>query len=430
MEKNTKKSLRIFRKLEEVEALFPDLETVFIGYFTDRKNIEFQTYESCASSPKDNSLFTAVIDKNIEDVGIEYRQLNENWRDEFNGQWDWGELTRWIGDVQSPFVDEITSESAERYAKSNSPIGYIIYDGKQDDQENIRKIGTQLGKKYRNQMIFVLLDHSKHWKVTKTLGLDEHQLPGFTIVSNFESYLEVAKAHYPLLYTPGSSYPLYDNTNFTFTITDEKWKEKKSAIDIPTISQHVEAFLHNRLPLLIRSESSSVTEESKKEERSEITVTGSTFNSTVLDLDHDVFLLVHAPWSSKSKTLLKNFRAIASEVQRLDEEAEPENKSTLIFADMDATENDIWPYYYVDDYPTLLLFPKGDKMKTIRCEEITSVEKIKRFLKQNAKSCPLVPNQEIIDEEDARDKRREKMEKKMGIDRSNKKKKYLFEDEL
>ena len=295
--------------MDEIETLMADLDSIFIGHFTDRMNIEFATYESCASSPKEKSLYVAIINPKVEKPKVEYRNFVEDYRDKFSGEWDWGQMSRWMSNVQAPFIDEITSDNAERFVKSKNPYGYIIYDGRTDDTNNMKKIGTSIGKEFRKRMTPVLLDHSKHSKVFNTLGLDATQLPGFTIVAPFPSYDEEAKAHYPLLIgTPQNS------TGNPLVVVDEEWKTRKSTIDTAAISHHIDAFLRNELPLRIRSEPASLTEEALRANELMVPVTGSTFNRTVLDMEKNVLVLFTAPWCSKCKRLRTQLESLAREI--------------------------------------------------------------------------------------------------------------------
>eukprot|EP00770_Monocercomonoides_exilis_P004594 MONOS_4572.1-p1 / transcript=MONOS_4572.1 / gene=MONOS_4572 / organism=Monocercomonoides_exilis_PA203 / gene_product=Protein disulfide-isomerase precursor / transcript_product=Protein disulfide-isomerase precursor / location=Mono_scaffold00123:3428-5111(+) / protein_length=496 / sequence_SO=supercontig / SO=protein_coding / is_pseudo=false len=395
VEKSMKKGLRIFKTKEEVEELYPDFDHMFIGYFEDRKGIEFQTYESVASSPKDGTLFTAVINKNVPKTKVEYVHIEMNFIEKYRGKWDWVHMTRWKSDVEAPFVEEITSDNAKTYMESRKPVGFYFIDGKEDDMEFVKGEATKAAKNFDREVLFVIVDHNKHWRLTKTLGLPATHFPAFTLVAPFPSLDPNAKAHYPLL--PDN--PLL-----------------KPTISPAAVTEHIRSFLNGTLPLKLRSEPVPAEQTGKV-----VKVVGDTFNETILALDKYVFVKFTAPWCHKCKKLAPQFEEIAEELK---------DDKRVVLADFDITENDPWPEYVIDGFPTLLLFPANKKNTPIKCEEFYSIQKVRRFLRENIPDLKIAVDENSIKEEDEREARRAKMEKKMGIDRSREKKKYLFEDEL
>lgn len=100
-------------------------------------------------------------------------------------------------------------------------------------------------------------------------------------------------------------------------------------------------------------------------------VVGRTFDSSVLESPHNVFLEAHAPWCVDCEAISKNVEKLAKHFSGLD---------NLKFARIDASVNE-HPKLQVNDYPTLLLYPAEDKSNPIKVSKKLSLKDMAKFIK-------------------------------------------------
>jgi thiol-disulfide isomerase/thioredoxin len=169
----------------------------------------------------------------------------------------------------------------------------------------------------------------------------------------------------------------------------------------------INKFLNKSLPVNIRS----LPEISEEEQTYPVvTVVGSTFNRTVLNNNNYVFMKFTAPWCHHCKKIKPEFDKIALDHKIM--EFNNKNKGNqIIFGDFDATQNDVWPFYPVNQYPTLFLFSPPDKKQIQKCEYFYSPQKIRRFLNENIPGLELDVDLDIIKKEDEEKEEKERKEK-------------------
>lgn len=101
-------------------------------------------------------------------------------------------------------------------------------------------------------------------------------------------------------------------------------------------------------------------------------VVGRTFDSSVLESPHHVFLEAYAPWCVDCEAISKNIEKLAKHFSGLD---------NLKFARIDASVNE-HPKLKVNNYPTLFLYPAGDKTNPIKLSKKLSLKDMTRFIKE------------------------------------------------
>lgn len=97
-----------------------------------------------------------------------------------------------------------------------------------------------------------------------------------------------------------------------------------------------------------------------------INVVGKTFDDLVLSSPKNVLLEVHTPWCIACETISKQVEKLAKHFKGLD---------SLTFARLDASSNE-HPLLQVLDYPTLLLYPAGDKSNPIKFSTTSSSKEV------------------------------------------------------
>ncbi|XP_010249710.1 PREDICTED: protein disulfide isomerase-like 1-6 [Nelumbo nucifera] len=105
------------------------------------------------------------------------------------------------------------------------------------------------------------------------------------------------------------------------------------------------------------------------------TIVGRTFDDLVLSSPRDVLLEVHTPWCLNCETTNKQIEKLAKHFKKLD---------NLIFAKIDASSNE-HPKLQINDYPTLLFYPSGNKSNPIKLSTKSSLKDLAAFINKNVK---------------------------------------------
>lgn len=105
-------------------------------------------------------------------------------------------------------------------------------------------------------------------------------------------------------------------------------------------------------------------------------VVGKTFEDLVLRTSQNVLLEVHTPWCINCEATSKQVVKLAKHFKDLD---------NLIISRIDLSANE-HPKLQVDDFPTLLFYPSGDKSNPIKLPTKSSLKELAAFIKKNVRS--------------------------------------------
>ncbi|ERM98588.1 protein disulfide isomerase-like 1-6 [Amborella trichopoda] len=106
-------------------------------------------------------------------------------------------------------------------------------------------------------------------------------------------------------------------------------------------------------------------------------VVGKTFDAIVLSSTENVLLEVYTPWCANCEATSKKIEKLAKHFKRLQDK--------LLFARIDASANE-HPKLQIDDYPTLLFYPSGDKMNPIKLSTKSSSKDWASFINKRMKA--------------------------------------------
>ncbi|RWR73400.1 protein disulfide isomerase-like protein 1-5 [Cinnamomum micranthum f. kanehirae] len=104
-------------------------------------------------------------------------------------------------------------------------------------------------------------------------------------------------------------------------------------------------------------------------------VVGKTFDTLVLNSDKNVLLEVYTPWCINCEAVSKQIEQLAKHFEGLD---------SIIFARIDASLNE-HPKLQINDYPSLLFYPSGDKLNPIKLSKKPSLKELVMFINANVK---------------------------------------------
>ncbi|XP_059640516.1 protein disulfide isomerase-like 1-6 [Cornus florida] len=104
-------------------------------------------------------------------------------------------------------------------------------------------------------------------------------------------------------------------------------------------------------------------------------IVGKTLDNLVLSSPKNIILEVHTPWCINCEATSKKVEKLAKHFKGLND---------LIFARIDASANE-HPKLQVDDYPTLLLYPAGDKSNPIKLPTKSNLKDLAALINKNLK---------------------------------------------
>ncbi|KAH7827428.1 Protein disulfide isomerase [Monocercomonoides exilis] len=435
---NMEKRVRVFASYEEAKKIFKPFKHAIVGYFPSREAKEFASYCGCSLNEREGDVWVAVVNPSIEEIKVQHVDVAFDYVTEYKDAINVFSLVMWIAEQAVPLVEELTEYTAWRYMGADVPVGFMFVDSHHAGLTSLGwNVATSVAKSLKGKMLFCVVDHQKHWRLTKTLGVEADFFPAFTIVApwNDQWKRELAakkdgsehaappKQHKPPHFPknlapdqrPTAHYPLRPKDGESFLLPSED-----------KVRKFCEDWLEGKVPLNLRSEpipdnwnelwnafeDVEITDEKTGEKKTEkrrlcpgregkvVKVVGSTFNESVLDSDFYVFVKFTAPWCEKCKKLAKEIGPVAEEIK---------DDGRIFIADFDVTTNDVWPTVVTEGYPTLLLFKPEDKLNPSKHLEFYSIQKIRRFLRDNVPNLKIEVDENIIREEDEK-KEKEKEE--------------------
>ncbi|CAL9198798.1 unnamed protein product [Musa hybrid cultivar] len=137
-----------------------------------------------------------------------------------------------------------------------------------------------------------------------------------------------------------------------------------------TLEEFCSGLLHGYLPPYFKSE--PIPNEKGLIEK----VVGKTFDASVLDSSENIFLEVYTPWCFDCEATSKQIEKLAKHFKGLE---------NLKFARIDASSNE-HPKLQINNYPTLLFYPAGDKSNPIKVSKKSSLKELIAFINKNIRS--------------------------------------------
>lgn len=231
-----------------------------------------------------------------------------------------------------PLVTILSELNSARVYSSPIKLQVFIF-AEADNFEHLQLLLQNVARKYKTKIMFVLVDSAE----------DDLAKPFLTLFG-IESEKQVVTA-----FLNGSKYLLESD------LTQTNLKEFCSGL------------LHGTLSPYFKSES-------KPDERGLIEkVVGRTFDASVLESSENVFLEVYTPWCIDCEATSKQIEKLAKHFKGMD---------GLKFARIDASLNE-HPKLQVNNYPTLLFYPAGDKSNPIKFSKKSGLKELTAFVKKN-----------------------------------------------
>jgi len=323
-------------------TVFSESDNVItVGFFDSATSPEYVEFQQTAESLRNTHTFGAVINNagingRFEVVKtpavILFKKFDEG-RASFDGEFS--NLKSWVTLESLRLIDEIGGNNYKTYVDAGIPLGYLFVEPNVEGQKDqYLEILKPLAQKSKGKMNWVWIDWTKYAKHAENLGLSGTKVPSVAIEN-----------------------PV-NGQHFAFDESVDLTSEALGA--------WVDQYLEGKVAPTVKSEPIPA------DNSGPVTIlVGKNFDEIVMNTEKDVFVKFYAPWCGHCKSM-----APAYEELGLTFIEDP----NVVIAKIDATANDVDKSFNIQGFPTLLLFPRGDKSNPVRFEGERTHEGMKTFI--------------------------------------------------
>ncbi len=254
----------------------------------------------------------------------------------YKGDETYEHLVDWLSVETKPFFGELDGSTYQSYVSSNLPLAYLFYNTP-EEREQWSKTIVEAAKENRGKLNFVGIDASKYGRHAENLNMDQ-EFPLFVI------------------------HDLANNKKYGFP-QDQELTTKE-------LPKFLKKYTKGEIEPKVKSE-----EIPAKQETSVVKIVGKTHDSIVNDETKDVLVKYYAPWCGHCKRLAPTYEELGDLYQ-----ASKEGKDKVVIANVDATLNDV--DVDISGYPTLILYPAGDKSNPVVHQGGRDLESLVSFIKE------------------------------------------------
>jgi protein disulfide-isomerase A1 len=225
-----------------------------------------------------------------------------------------GDFEGWLSDNIFPLVDEIGQKSYSRAQESGNPIVLVFFN--EADKESIIEMATEVATQFKRKAGFLYGLGSTFSRNLGAMGASGEKFP--TALA-----LNLKNTNKPIPFDEKTEFNKDSFVAFVEGVMAGTYEGNKKSEAIPA---------ENNGPVTV--------------------VVGDNFNDIVMDSSKDVLLEFYAPWCGHCKSLAPIYEELATKLSSNDK---------MVIAKIDATANWYPSNVDVQGYPTILLFPAGDK---------------------------------------------------------------------
>uniref|UniRef100_A0A0D9WM85 protein disulfide-isomerase n=1 Tax=Leersia perrieri TaxID=77586 RepID=A0A0D9WM85_9ORYZ len=329
---------------DSAEEFLKKEQTFAVGLFKNFEGAEYEEFVKAAMSENEVQ-FVETNDMNVAKILFPGIASEEQFLglvktepekfEKFNGAFEEKAILQFVELNKFPLITVFTElNSGKVYG---SPIKMQVFTfAEAYDFEDLESMIEEIAREFKTKIMFIYVDTAEE-KLAKPFltlyGLE----PEKPTVTAFDT-------------SKGSKYLM------------------EAEINAKNLQKFCLSLLDGTLPPYFRSE--PVPEEKGLIEK----VVGRTFDSSVLESPHNVFLEVHAPWCVDCEAISKNVEKLAKHFNDLDH-------ANLKFARIDASVNE-HPKLQINNYPTLLLYPAQDKSNPIKLSKKLNLKDMAKFIKE------------------------------------------------
>lgn len=242
-------------------------------------------------------------------------------------------LKAWVSIESTPYFGELDSTTYQKYSTATLPLAYLFYNTP-EERADFESTIVKLAKEFRGEINFVGLDGSKYGRHAENLNI-EAEFPAFAIHD-----LE---------------------TNKKYAVSQKEKLTKKE------LEKFLKSYKKGEVEPITKSE--DVPEEQTE---SVFKIVGKTHDEIINDETKDVLVKYYAPWCGHCKRLAPIFEELADLYK---------SDPRVRVAKVDATANDV--DVQISGYPTLILYPAGDKSNPVIHKGGRDLQALVEFIKES-----------------------------------------------
>jgi len=334
-------------------------KVVLIAYFDADDKKSNTTFSAVADTNRDNYLFGATSDPALAKAAgvttpavVAYRSFDEPVT-VYDGAFEVDDITAFAKTAAIPLIGEVGPETYSGYMQAGIPLAYIFVEDADSKATYVDGLKT-LARKYKGKINFATIDAVAFGAHAQNLNL-ESKWPAFAIQETVKN----------------QKFPL----------------DQSKELTIDEIEAFVEKFASGKIEPSIKSEPIPENQDGPVS-----IIVAHNYEEIVLDDEKDVLVEFYAHWCGHCKALAPKWDELGAIYKN---DADLSKKVTI--AKVDATLNDVPDE--IQGFPTIKLFPAGDKKNPVDYTGGRNVEDFVAFIKEKgtnkADGSKSVPQAEI-----------------------------------
>jgi len=330
---------------DDLTKLKTDNEVAVLGLFKDLEGEKAKLFNQVAKTvdsvafgiTSESALFDSLKVSGEHGV-ILFKKFDEG-QNTLEGELNEEELKKFIHSNQLPLVSEFNQETAQKIFGGDIKVHNLMFVSKKsgsfDDTLNEFK---EVAKKYRGQVIFVLIDTDvdENERVMEFFGLKKEDAPTIRLISLGQEMT--------------------------------KYKPESNEIKAAVIQQFVQDFFDKKIKPHLLSQDVPADWDAQPVK----VLVGKNFNEVARDKSKTVLVEFYAPWCGHCKQLAPIYDQLGANFK---------DKPEFVVAKMDSTVNELEDIK-IQSFPTIKLFPK-DSDKVIDYSGERTLDGLTKFLESH-----------------------------------------------
>ncbi|RMD41656.1 hypothetical protein DV735_g3501, partial [Chaetothyriales sp. CBS 134920] len=318
---------------------------VVVAFISADDKAANQSFTAAADKLRDEYVFGASNDEALakaegvkQPAVIVYKDFDEG-KTPFEDDFTTESIAKFVKTASTPLVGEVSPETYAGYISSGIPLAYIFAETAEERAE-LAKTLRPVAEKHRGKLNIAVIDAKAFGAHASNLNLPTDSFPAFAIQE---------------------------------TVKNEKYPFEGGEITEKSIDTFVQDFVDGKLSPSIKSEPIPETQDGPV-----TVVVAHTYEEIVLNNDKDVLIEFYAPWCGHCKALAPKYEELGALFTK-----SPDFEAKVTIAKIDANANDVPDE--IRGFPTIKLFPAGDKSNPVEYSGPRTVEDLANFVRDNGK---------------------------------------------
>ncbi|KAJ3444545.1 protein disulfide isomerase [Anaeramoeba flamelloides] len=273
-----------------------------------------------------------------------FRKLDQS-TIEYSGNYEENKIQKFLTQNSLSFIQPLSRDNFDEYFSNQNKIGYLFINEQLENSNQHEKSDNLL---YPTVQKILPLKNELYGKIWFSF-INSGNIGGFASRYGIKSF---------------PSLVVVDSPNQQFYKYDGK-------MDTQKILEWSQRLLKGKVSPTIKSEDLPNNDRKKVKK-----IVGYNWNKIVNDPKKNVFVNINTNWCVSCENSNKIFRQLANSI----------NSNNLIFAQVDASKNQLGNSLEIITFPTFLLFTAENKIHPIQYSEVPQIELMIEFLQANLKN--------------------------------------------